>query len=158
MPVHLQSASAAPRLLLLARDPGEANEKSGAAAAPPARRKAPPPPPLPYRPLQLNPHAPFRPDADAAQAQRRRMEPLQMNDLQSAFLSDTMVELRERAAKRRRTTGDGVGPSVAFVDGDCDRGDVASSGGRFDILDELDARPGVVRVVATAGGLITHCT
>ena len=111
----------------------------------------------------------------AADAQEKKLEPLKMNPLQSKFISDTMGELRERAAKRQRTVGNNgflridhrlmlnnaqhnpvrvsVSGHVSDDDSSCDGDD----SDRFDILEELDAHPRAIRIVATSGGLITNC-
>jgi len=108
-----------------------------------------------------------------------------MSPLQSKFISDTMKEVKERAAKRqkvcRRVVVDHDPPRVV-VDGhqmvnhgvhddpprapraslisdyDDDGRSCSDDDGsrRFDILDELDAHPHAIRIVATSGGLITH--
>lgn len=100
------------------------------------------------------------------------LQPLQMTSLQSNFIDDTMKELRERQAKRQKvcdTTRMMMvqhqdGASVDMMCSQHDNGrhqqNVGSSGthaNRFDILDALDSHPNTVQVVATSGGLITHC-
>lgn len=138
MSVHLQSHPAQP--LPGADPPRDIPEKATATAGPAPKRK------LPFRPLQLRANTSFNPNAAPP-----KLEPLEMNNLQSAFISDTMSELRQRAAKRQRIGDLQPFPRVSFPeDGDDESTQIC-------ILNELDARPGVIHVVATSGGLITHC-
>lgn len=73
-----------------------------------------------------------------------------------------MVELRGRAAKRQKIDGgSSTVVSCEAQDGkeedDAEDGHGSDCAGPFDILEELDEHPDIVQVVATAGGLITHC-
>ena len=106
-----------------------------------------------------------------------------MNPLQSKFIADTMKEVKERAAKRQkicRVVVDHDPPRVVVDDhqmvnhgvvhDDPPRASLISDydndgrscndddgSSRFDILEELDAHPHAIRIVATSGGLITNC-
>jgi len=107
-----------------------------------------------------------------------------MNSLQSKLIAETMDDLRGRVAKRQKTgavdqsvmlndhvydekeslpchdgDGDDDGSSSSNssrFDSDDDDGSCCDGSSRFDILEELDAHPHVIQVVATSGGLITH--
>ena len=151
------------------------------------RQEAPPrrPSPLPRPSMGDNPKAPLASAAGAQcsiktglkiqsfappfhpsrAAPNPTLKPLELPAVQARFIAETMGGLRARAAKRRRVEartraepaachhGDDGG---APADADGDGGSVASAAG-FDILAALDAHPDVVHIVATAGGLITHC-
>ena len=98
------------------------------------------------------------------------LQPLQMTSLQSNFIEDTMKEIRERQAKRQKVCGtmrmmvqhqDGASVDTCSSHQQHNDGSIMGNSGtnvnRFDILDALDSHPNAVQVVATPGGLITHC-
>lgn len=110
---------------------------------------------------------------------RGKMKPLQLNPAQSKFIADTMNELSGRA-KRQKTNhvGSTHRPATRTLSGSnevrqeslatlfADSGrllsrrcsdDDLTKAKRFDILAEVDAHPDAVTIVATSGGLITHC-
>lgn len=83
-----------------------------------------------------------------------KLEPLKMPVLQSRFIDDTMNELKERAAKRRRI---GEIDNVLLNNDDDDRSSsVITSSSQFDIFEELDAHPDAMQFVANTAGLITY--
>ena len=83
-----------------------------------------------------------------------KLEPLKMPVLQSRFIDDTMNELKERAAKRRRI-GE-IDSAVLNNDDDGSSGVIINSSSQFDILEELDAHPDAMQFVANTAGLITY--
>mmetsp|Transcript_23764 Transcript_23764/g.40621 ORF Transcript_23764/g.40621 Transcript_23764/m.40621 type:complete len:316 (+) Transcript_23764:435-1382(+) len=113
------------------------------------------------RPMKRSCYGPQFPNEIVTQP--NKMKPLQMNPLQANFITDTMKELKERAAKRQKTIGGYVGhrftndSRVSFCDHDTDdmSGNEEKSS-KFDIMDELNAYPNAIQILATPGGLITH--
>ena len=139
---------------------------------------SPPPKEVSDVPKKFHSYAPpFRPTSSTEFSTHHQrtlvstLQPLQMTRLQSNFIDDTMKELRERQAKRQKVCDTMRMMMVQHQDGAsvdmCSQHDdgrhqqnVGSSGtnaNRFDILDALDSHPNTVQVVATSGGLITHC-
>lgn len=100
-----------------------------------------------------------------------KLEPLKMRSSQSNYITNKMCELRESeraaATKRRKTNQWSVERQVVGFavcdepDDDCDSDSagcsISISGARFEIQDELNTHPTAIQIVATAGGLITHC-
>lgn len=108
-----------------------------------------------------------------------KLEPLKMLSSQSNFIATKMHELRESecaaATKRRKTEHRSVDqPLLASESEHDDDEDVCDavcadaydddssigcsiSSSRFDIQDELKSNPHAIQIVATSGGLITHC-
>ena len=95
-----------------------------------------------------------------------------MNSQQPNFISETMNELRGSNANKRQKTetksGGNYGRDVkeslpSYRDGSSDGDDdsiisfSSSDSSLFDIFDELEAHPNVIQLVASSGGLITHC-
>jgi len=121
-------------------------------------------------------HAPQLTHEIIAQPTKTNMKPLQMNPFQTKIITDTMKELKERAAKRQKTTCGFVGhhflsnhrnamrnhhddSRVSFCDYDTDdmsSCDSEEKSRKFDIMDELNAHPNAIQILATPGGLITH--
>ena len=143
-----------------------------------------PPPKVNNVPKKIHSYAPsFHPTSTEFSAHHHQrslvstLQPLQMTSLQSNFIEDTMKEIRERQAKRQKVCGtmrmmvqhqDGASVDTCSQhdDGSHQHNDssiIGSSGSsgtdadRFDLLDALDSHPNAVQVVATPGGLITHC-
>ena len=137
----------------------------------PPQAAASPPPKVNNVPKKIHSYAPpFHPTSTEFSAHHHQrslvptLQPLQMTSLQSNFIEDTMKEIRERQAKRQKVCGT-MRMMVQSVD-TCSShqhndGSIIGSSGtdadRFDILDALDSHPNAVQVVATPGGLITHC-
>jgi len=96
----------------------------------------------------------------AAQHQlTNKLQPLQLPTLQSNYINAKMNELRNLAVnanKRQKKVDDHqCGTAVESVTPrNCNS--ITSSDG-FDMLEELDGQPNVVQIVATSGGMITHC-
>ena len=140
-----------------------------------------PPPKVNNVPKKIHSYAPpFHPTTEFSAHHHQRslvvstLQPLQMTSLQSNFIEDTMKEIRERQAKRQKVCGtmrmmvqhqDGASVEMCSQHDDGrhqhNDGSIIGSSGtdadRFDILDALDSHPNAVQVVATPGGLITHC-
>ncbi len=131
---------------------------------------------IPYHPLALHDScSKNRGDLISLQA-NPKMEPLKMRSVQTSFITNTMTDLRERefaaSIKRRKTGHWSVEHQEALLTGyesngdekdictavcaDTDDDDSISSS-RFDIQDELKTHPHAKPIVATSGGLITHC-
>jgi hypothetical protein len=101
-----------------------------------------------------------------------KIEPLQMNSLQTKFIVKTMHELRYSNALKRRKTETERGDNYyrdekvnfsSFRAGNnaSDDDSIASlsrsDSSMLDIFDELEAHPNVIQLIASSGGLITHC-
>ena len=104
--------------------------------------------------------------------QQPKIEPLQMSSLQTKFIVKTMNELRySNASKRRKMETehgenydhDIEGTFSSFRGGNCASDDDSitslcrSDSSLLDIFDELEAHPSVIQLIASSGGLITHC-
>jgi len=100
----------------------------------------------------------------AAQHQlTKKLQPLQLPTLQSNYINAKMNELRNLAVvnanKRQKKVdyqrcGSDV-ESVITPSYNCNTITTSSDG--FDMLEELDGQPNVTQIVATSGGMITHC-
>ena len=109
-----------------------------------------------------------------------KLEPLKMLSSQSNFIATTMNELRESecaaATKRRKIEHQSVEQQVTLLASESEHDDdenicdavcadaydddsigCSISSSRFDIKDELKANPHAIQIVASSGGLITHC-
>ena len=95
----------------------------------------------------------------------KKLQPLQLPTLQSNYINAKMNELRNLAvnanANKRQKKVEcqehtAVVESVITPSHNCNYSITSSSDG-FDILEELDGQPNVVQIVATSGGMITHC-
>ncbi|KAL3762244.1 hypothetical protein ACHAW5_007193 [Stephanodiscus triporus] len=110
-------------------------------------------------------------DTDVLLAQLPKLEPLQMNSLQTNFIAKTMNESRDFNANKRQKTEtehggnyfhDDIESLSSFRDGSTDGDDdsiisfSSSDSSLFDIFDELEAHPNAIQLVASSGGLITH--
>ena len=101
----------------------------------------------------------------AAQHQlTKKLQPLQLPTLQSNYINAKMNELRNLAVasatnKRQKKVDDhqrtAVVESVITPSHNCNS--ITSNSDGFDMLEELDGQPNVVQIVATSGGMITHC-
>lgn len=137
---------------------------------------------LPFHPLSLLDSRNKNDGGIMALQVQQKLEPLKMRSLQSNFIVNTMNDLRESeraAANKRRKTDNCFGDchvalpaehknnyddqldiicdaSLADVDEDVSIG-CSFSSTQFNIQDELKTHPRAIHVVATAGGLITHC-
>lgn len=102
------------------------------------------------------PPVPFHPSHAAHNsATTEQLKPLEMTKLQAECIADSMTELKERAAKRQKLRG--INHSLALNAAyELEESLSCHDGNGFDILEELDAQPHIVQVVATSGGLITH--
>lgn len=111
--------------------------------------------------------------------------PLKMRSSQSTFIANTMNDLREMecaaATKRRKiehwASAERHGTMIHYGssehindedicnevcvdtadDSSIESSSISGSSGRFDIQEALKAHPHAIQVVATSGGLITHC-
>lgn len=102
---------------------------------------------------------PFHPSLHSTKSNTVNLKPLQMTPAQSTFIADTMKELKERAAKRQKMTT--ISTTTTMVLNNNSFSMITENGilkKRFDFLDEFDAHPDIIQLVATSGGLITHCT
>ena len=145
---------------------------------PVSQAAASPPPKVNNVPKKIHSYAPsFHPTSTEFSAHHHQrslvvstLQPLQMTSLQSNFIEDTMKEIRERQAKRQKVCGtmrmmaqhqDGASVDTCSSHQQHNDGSIIGSSGtdanRFDILDALDSHPNAAQVVATPGGLITHC-
>jgi hypothetical protein len=119
----------------------------------------------PFNPLLLR-------DTDVLLAQLPKLEPLQMNSLQTNYIAKTMNELRDFNANKRQKTEtehgenychDDIESLSSCRDGSTDGDDdsiisfSSSDSSLFDIFDHLEAHPNAIQLVASSGGLITHC-
>lgn len=131
---------------------------------------------IPYHPLSLHDSC-SKNHGDLISLQANpKMEPLKMRSVQTSFITNTMTDLRERefaASIKRRKTGhwsvDHQEMLLAGYESNGDEKDICTavradaddddsiSSSRFDIQDELNAHPHAIHIVATSGGLITHC-
>lgn len=101
----------------------------------------------------------------AAQHQlTKKLQPLQLPTLQSNYINAKMNELRNLAVasatnKRQKKVDQerstAVVESVITPSHNCNS--ITSNSDGFDMLEELDGQPNVVQIVATSGGMITHC-
>ena len=102
----------------------------------------------------------------AAQHQlTKKLQPLQLPTLQSNYINAKMNELRNLAvasATNKRQKKVDQERSTAVVESvitpsqhNCNS--ITSNSDGFDMLEELDGQPNVVQIVATSGGMITHC-
>ena len=98
----------------------------------------------------------------AAQHQlTKKLQPLQLPTLQSNYINAKINELRNlavNASKRQKKVDDQhsiVVESVITPSHNCNS--ITSNSDGFDMLEELDGQPNVVQIVATSGGMITHC-
>lgn len=95
-----------------------------------------------------------------------------MNSQQPNFITETMNELRDSNANKRQKTetehgghyGHDEKESLSSYRGGTSAGDddsiisfSSSDSSLFDIFDELEAHPNAIQLVASSGGLITHC-
>jgi len=96
----------------------------------------------------------------AAQHQlTKKLQPLQLPTLQSNYINAKMNELRNLAVnankRQKKVEYSTVVESVTPPSHNCNYH--IASGDGFDMLEELDGQPNVVQIVATSGGMITHC-
>lgn len=89
------------------------------------------------------------------------LQPLEMTSVQTKFIANTMEEMKERASKRQKIGPvDRFEPKRAYADNESSHCLGNDGDGivrdQFDILEELDAHPQVIHIVATPGGLITY--
>ena len=97
---------------------------------------------------------------------------LQMNSQQPNFTTEMMNELRDSNANKRQKTetehgghyGHDEKESLSSYRDGTSAGDdesiisfSSSDSSLFDIFDELEAHPNAIQLVASSGGLITHC-
>ncbi len=97
---------------------------------------------------------------------------LQMNSQQPNFFTESMDELRDSNANKRQKTetehgghyGHDEKESLSSYRDGTSAGDdesiisfSSSDSSLFDIFDELEAHPNAIQLVASSGGLITHC-
>ena len=90
-----------------------------------------------------------------------KLQPLQLPTLQSNYINAKMNELRNLAAnanKRQKKVDDHHQRShvVESLTPPYNCNSINSNDG-FDMLEELDGHSNVVQIVATSGGMITHC-
>ena len=91
-----------------------------------------------------------------------KLQPLQLPTLQSNYINAKMNELRNLAAnannakRQKKVDGHQCGSVVESVTPPYNCNSINSNDG-FDMLEELDGQPNVVQIVATSGGMITHC-
>lgn len=124
---------------------------------------------LPFHPLSFNETLNKNNSELMTLRVQPQLEPLKMRSSQSNFITNKMCELRESeraAATKRRKTNHCSAERQAVGFAVCDEPDddsdsaacsISISGARFEIQDELNAHPTAIQIVATAGGLITHC-
>ena len=91
----------------------------------------------------------------------KKLQPLQLPTLQSNYINAKMNELRNLAAnananKRQKKVDDHQSKVVESVTSPQNCNSINNNDG-FDILEELDTNPHVTQIVATSGGMITHC-
>ena len=131
---------------------------------------------LPFHPLSLHNSR----DKSNGGLKELQLQPLKMLSSQSNFIATTMNELRESecaaATKRRKIEHQSVEQQVTLLASESEHDDdenicdavcadaydddsigCSISSSRFDIKDELKANPHAIQIVASSGGLITHC-
>jgi hypothetical protein len=102
---------------------------------------------------------PFHPLQDTRSNKAERLLPLEMTSIQSKFITSTMEELKERVSKRQKI--DAANRLVLkrrSGQSHLEDSEVTTARNRLDIVEELDAHPQIIQVVASPGGLITHWT
>ena len=96
----------------------------------------------------------------AAQHQlTNKLQPLQLPTLQSNYINAKMNELRTLAVnanKRQKKVDHQCSTVVESLTSSTNNCNSTSCDG-FAMLEELDGQPNVVQIVATSGGMITHC-
>lgn len=135
---------------------------------------------LPFHPLSLH-NSRDKSNGGLKELQLQpKLEPLKMLSSQSNFIATTMNELRESecaaATKRRKIEHRSVEQQVTLLASESEHDDdedicdavcadaydddsigCSISSSRYDIQDELKANPHAIQIVASSGGLITHC-
>jgi len=97
----------------------------------------------------------------AAQHQlTKKLQPLQLPTLQSNYINAKMNELRNLAvnANKRQKKVDHQHSTVveSVITPSLNFNTITNNDG-FDMLEELDGHSNVTQIVATSGGMITHC-
>ena len=104
--------------------------------------------------------------------QQPKIEPLQMSSLQTKFIVETMDEMRYSNSSKRRKTETEHGQNFdrghfetfsslrrgnRANDNDSITSSCRSDSSSLDLFDALEAHPNVIQLIASSGGLITHC-
>ena len=104
------------------------------------------------------------PRFDAIKSSRTttQMKSLEMTAKQSTFISDTMLDIRQKELEKRATKRLKVNHSVDIDDStslrylDEEKQDVRIVK-HVELIDEMELHPNIAQIVATSGGLITAC-